>query len=336
MSVSAAENDSPPAVEQKMASLPKDRVTPDKPPFTYTGVDCFGPFDVRRGRGKAKRYGVIFTCLTLRAIHIEVANSLDTESFINALRRFIARRGRPEEMRSDNGGNFVKGERELREEIKNWNQTQIHDFLVQRNVKWTFNPPAGSHHGGVWERCIRTVRKVMRAVIKEQLLDDEGINTLMCEVEAIVNGRPLTKLSEDPRDLEPLTPNHLLLLRNGPKAPPGIFTKEDNCSSRRWRQVQYLADVFWRRWIREYLPSLQERQKWNKTRKNLKVNDIVLILDEKTPRCSWPLGRIMEVYTNRKDGLVRSVKVKTSTSLLIRPVDKIILLESEEASLNDK
>ena len=325
-----------PAVEQKMASLPKDRVTPDKPPFTYTGVDCFGPFDVRRGRGKAKRYGVIFTCLTLRAIHIEVANSLDTESFINALRRFIARRGRPEEMRSDNGGNFVKGERELREEIKNWNQTQIHDFLVQRNVKWTFNPPAGSHHGGVWERCIRTVRKVMRAVIKEQLLDDEGINTLMCEVEAIVNGRPLTKLSEDPRDLEPLTPNHLLLLRNGPKAPPGIFTKEDNCSSRRWRQVQYLADVFWRRWIREYLPSLQERQKWNKTRKNLKVNDIVLILDEKTPRCSWPLGRIMEVYTNRKDGLVRSVKVKTSTSLLIRPVDKIILLESEEASLNDK
>ena len=325
-----------PAVEQKMASLPKDRVTPEKPPFTFTGVDCFGPFEVRRGRARAKRYGVIFTCLTLRAIHIEVANSLDTESFINALRRFIARRGRPEEMRSDNGGNFVKGEKELRREIQDWNQTQIHDFLVQRNIKWTFNPPAGSHHGGVWERCIRTVRKVMRAITKEQLLDDEGINTLMCEVEAIVNGRPLTKLSDDPRDLEPLTPNHLLLLRNGPKVPPGIFSKEDNCSSRRWRQVQYLANVFWRRWIREYLPSLQERQKWNKTRKNLMINDIVLISDERTPRCSWPLGRVLEVHTNRRDGLVRSVKVKTSTSLLVRPVDKIILLETEEAPVNDK
>ncbi|XP_028402118.1 uncharacterized protein LOC114525108 [Dendronephthya gigantea] len=109
-------------------------------------------------------------------------------------------------MRSDNGGNFVKGEKELRQEIEKWNQNQIHDFLVQRSIKWTFIPPAGSHHGGVWERCIRTVGKVMRAITKEQLLDDEGLNTLMCEVEAIVNGRPLTKLSDDPNDLRPLTP----------------------------------------------------------------------------------------------------------------------------------
>ena len=145
--------------QQKMANLPEDRVTPSKPPFTYTGVDCFRPFEVRRGRTKVKRYGVIFTCLTLRAVHIEVAFSLDTESFINALRRFIARRGQPEEMRSDNGGNFVKGEKELREAVAEWNQSQIHSFLLQRSIKWTFNPPAGSHHGGAWERCIRTVRK---------------------------------------------------------------------------------------------------------------------------------------------------------------------------------
>jgi hypothetical protein len=325
-----------PAAKQKMASLPPDRTTPEKPPFSFTGVDCFGPFEVRRGRTRAKRYGVIFTCLTIRAIHIEVANSLDTESFINALRRFIARRGQPEVMRSDNGGNFVKGERELRQEINKWNQAQIHDFLLQQNIKWTFNPPAGSHHGGVWERCIRTVRKVMRAITKEQLLDDEGLNTLMCEVEAIVNGRPLTKLSDDPRDLEPLTPNHLLLLRSGPKLPPGMFSKEDCCNTRRWRQVQYLANVFWRRWIREYLQSLQERQKWIKTRRNLAVGDIVLILDEKTARCSWPLGRILEVHTNRRDDLVRSVKVKTSSSVYVRPVDKIIFLESEATPVNDK
>lgn len=319
-----------------MASLPADRTTPEEPPFSFTGVDCFGPFEVRRGRTRAKRYGVIFTCLTTRAIHIEVANSLDTESFVNALRRFIARRGQPKEMRSDNGGNFVKGEKELRQEINAWNQEQIHNFLVQRSTKWTFNPPAASHHGGVWERSIRTVRKVMKAITKEQLLDDEGLNTLMCEVEAIVNGRPLTKLSDDPRDLEPLTPNHLLLLRSGSKLPPGIFTKDDNCSTRRWRQVQYLANVFWRRWVREYLPSLQERQKWYKERRNLKVGDIVLILDEKTPRCSWPLGRILEVHTNRRDGLVRSAKVRTSSSVLVRPVDKIIFLESEATPENDK
>ena len=194
-----------PMAQQKMANLPEDRTTPSKPPFTYTGVDCFGPFEVRRGRTTVKRYGVLFICLSIRAIHLEVASSLDTVSFVNALRRFIARRGQPEEIRSDNGGNFVKGAKELRKAVNDWNQSQIHDFLLQRHIKWTFNPPTGSHHGGVWERCIRTTRKVINATMKEQVLDDEGINTLMCEVEAIVNGRPITKLADDPRDMEPLT-----------------------------------------------------------------------------------------------------------------------------------
>ena len=248
-----------PLGEQQMADLPTDRVTPEKPPFTFVGVDCFGPFVVRRGRSLVKRYGVLFTCLSVRAIHLEVAHSLDTDSFINAMRRFIARRGQPEEVRSDNGGNFVRGERELREAIEGWNQHKIGEFLLQQNVRWTFNPPGGSHHGGVWERCIRTVRKVMGALTKEQILDDEGLATLLCEVESIVNGRPVTKVSDDPRDMEALTPNHLLLLRAGPLAPPGLFSKDEIYSRRRWRQVQYLADIFWRRWIKEYLPSLQER-----------------------------------------------------------------------------
>ena len=111
---------------------------------------------------------------------------MDTESFINALRRFIARRRRPEEIRSDNGGNFVKGEKELREAVQQWNQGQIHGHLLQHDIKWIFHPPAASHHGGVWERCIRTVRKVIKALLKEQILDDESLNTLMCEVESII------------------------------------------------------------------------------------------------------------------------------------------------------
>ena len=272
-----------PAMQQKMSDLPEDRVVPCERPFTYVGVDCFGPIVVRRGRSNVKRYGVIFTCLSIRAIHVEVAHSLDTESFVNALRRFVSRRGTPVEIRSDNGGNFVKGEKELREAIEGWNQQKIHESLLQKNIKWIFNPPAGSHHGGVWERCIRTVRKVFNALIKEQTMDDEGLSTLMCEVESIVNGRPITKVSDDPKDLEALTPNHLLLPHPGPSIPPGKFSRNDNCSVRRWRQVQYLADLFWRRWLREYLPSLQQRQKWNELRRNVEVNDIVLVLDEKTP-----------------------------------------------------
>ena len=316
-----------PVAKQKMASLPQDRVTPTYPPFTFTGVDLFGPYEVRRGRSTVKRYGVLFTCMSIRAIHVEVANSLDTDSFINALRRFIARRGQPKEMRSDNGGNFVKGERELREATDEWNQSRIHDFLTQRGIKWRFNPPAGSHHGGVWERCIRTVRKVLRAIVREQSMDEESLHTLMCEVESIVNGRPITKVSDDPRDPEPLTPNHLLLLHAGPTVPPGIFSKHDSYGTRRWRQVQYLADVFWKRWIREYLPALQERPKWNAEQRNVAVNDVVLVMDNNAPR-SNSLARVIEVYTNRRDGLVRSVKLKTKTNELVRPVDKIVLLEA--------
>ena len=269
-----------------MASLPLDRVTPSQPLFTYVGVNCFGPFQVKRGRSSAKRYGVLFTCLTVRAVHIKAANSLDTDSFLNALRWFITRRGPPEEMCSDNSENFVRGEKELREAIKDWNQSRIHDHLLQFNTKWTFNPPASSHHGGAWERCIRSVRKVLRALVKEQQLNDEGLSTLMCEAKTIVNGRPITKLSDDPRDLEPLTPNHILLLSTGPTTPPENFHKNDNYSKKRGRQVQYLADVFWRRWTREYLPSLQERHNWNKEHRNVAVDNIVLVLDESTPHSS--------------------------------------------------
>ena len=122
-------------MQQKMARLPQDRVMPSKPPFMYVGVNLFGPFTVRRGRTTAKRYGALFTCLTIRAVHIEIVHSMDTESFINALRRFIARRGRPEEIRSNNGGNFVKGKKELRKALQEWNQNQIHEFLLQQESK---------------------------------------------------------------------------------------------------------------------------------------------------------------------------------------------------------
>lgn len=161
-----------------MASLPADRVIPFEPPLSYVSVECFGPLEVQRGRGTVKRYGVLFTCMTARAIHMEIAHFLDTDPFLNALRRFIAKRGEPKQIRSDNGGHFVKGEKDLREAIRQWNQEKIHAFLLQKSIKWIFKPPAGSHGGGVWERCIRTVRKVMKALLNEQRLD-EGLVTLV-------------------------------------------------------------------------------------------------------------------------------------------------------------
>ncbi|XP_070570536.1 uncharacterized protein [Ptychodera flava] len=317
--------------EQKMSDLPKDRITPEEPPFTRTGVDYFGPLEVKRGRVTEKRYGAIFTCMATRAVHLEVACSLDTDSCINAIRRFIARRGQVRSIRSDNGTNFVAADKELKESIRRWNQEKIAEMLHQQDIKWEFNPPAGSHFGGVWERHIRTIRKIIFSLLKEQPLrmSDEALRTLFCEVEAIINSRPITRLSEDLNDLEALTPNHLLMLKPKQALPPGLFQKNDNYVRRRWRQVQYLADIFWKRWMKEYLPLLQERQKWLEIRRNLNVGDVVLIVDNTAPRNSWSMGRITEVMKDKK-GLVRFAEVKTRTTTLRRPVDKLcVLLEAD-------
>ena len=150
-----------PAGEQKMADLPRSRVTPDQPPFTCVGIDCFGPFLVRQKRSLVKRCGAIFTCLALRAVQLEISHTLDTDSFILALRRFIARRGQVKEIRSNNGTNFTGAEKELRVMISSWNQAKIHDTLLQKGIKWVFNLPAASHHGGVWERLIRSLARFL-------------------------------------------------------------------------------------------------------------------------------------------------------------------------------
>ncbi|KAK7896434.1 hypothetical protein WMY93_021759 [Mugilogobius chulae] len=311
--------------QQKMSDLPKERVLPDKAPFTNVGVDYFGPLEVKRGRTVQKRYGVIFTCLSSRAIHLEVAHSLDTDSCINAVRRFICRRGPVTTIRSDNGTNFVGAKKELKQALEAFNQSKIEKTFSQEGIMWNFNTPAASHQGGVWERLIRSVRSVLTSVVGQQTLDDEGLLTVFCEVEAILNDRPLTKVSDDPNDLEALTPNHILLLKGKPVLPPGLFEKSDIYIKRRWRQVQYIAELFWKRWTSEYLLVMQQRQKWTKAKRNLSPGDIVIIADATAPRGSWMMGRVLSTTSDSK-GLVRSVRVQTKTSILERPVTKLCLL----------
>nr|XP_054770423.1 uncharacterized protein LOC129278240 [Lytechinus pictus] len=312
-------------MNQRMADLPENRLLPDEPPFSKVGIDYFGPFEVKRGRRREKRYGVMFTCLTVRAIHLEVAHSLDTDSCISAIRRFIARRGNVKEILSDNGTNLVGAERELKREIDGWNTAKISADLLQRNVKWTFNPPTASHFGGVWERQIGTVRKLVLSIAKQQVLSDESLLTLFCEIEGIVNNRPLTRVSDDVDDIEALTPNHLLLLNRKPHLPPTLTDKSDVYSKRRWRQVQYLADVFWRRWSREYLPQLQEREKWVSSHRNLQVGDLVLVADGNTPRNLWLLGRALKTFPDKK-GFIRSAEIKTKNGMIVRPISKLCLI----------
>ncbi|XP_060577620.1 uncharacterized protein LOC132734785 [Ruditapes philippinarum] len=288
-----------PLLYQQMAPLLEQQITPDKPPFSFVGIDYIGPLNVKQGRSIVK----------------------------SAFQRFANRRGKPENVYSDNGTNLVGGEREMRTSIREWNLVNISRYMTQREIEWSFNPPYASHRGGAWERLIRSARAILKALSTEQLLNDEKLITLMTEAEKIMNDRPITQVSNDPRDLPSLTPNMLLLMKENSSVPPGVFRKEDQYAKRWWRQVQYMADVFWRRWTREYLPSLQCRQKWQKSTRDVVEGDLVLVADENMPRGQWPLGKVMKVIKSR-DGHVRSCVVRARGSELVKPVTKLCLLEA--------
>ena len=179
--------------------------------------------------------------------------------------------------------------------------------------------------GGVWERLIRSVKDLLRQLVQDRLLTDEELLSFMCEVERIMNDRPLTRMGDDPRDETPLTPSHLLLLRGNSCRP----TTEANHVRRRWQVIQDIANKFFEQFVSEYLPELQIRHKWCDVKESLQVNDVVLVVDEDTPRGQWPLGIVEEVERS-SDGLVRAAKVRCKNTLKRRPVNKLVFLEHHQ------
>ena len=187
-------------------------------------------------------------------------------------------------------------------------------FVRRGKSSGHFNPPDASHMGGVWERMIQTAKRVLKALLKEQIVTDEVLSTVMAEVVTIVNSRPLTRNSDSVSDDEPISPNHLLHLRPTPSLPPGVFVKGDLYCKRAWRQAQYLTGVFWRRWSNEYLPTLMERRKWRMPKENIKAGDLVLLADKNYPRGEWPIARVVEAVVS-SDGFVRAVRVRTASTV---------------------
>ena len=298
---------------QKMADLPPCRVDDSHPPFYHTGIDYFGPFEVRDRRSNVKRYGVIFTCMSSRAVHIEVACTLDGDSCINAIRRFIARRGPVRFMYSDNGTNFVAANREL--------------TASKMGFEWKFIPPTASHMGGTWERMVGTVKKVLMGILSEHgsRLDAESLSTYLCEVENIVNSRPITTVSSDSTDAEPLTPNHILTGKGYVVTVDPSSFQGDVYMRKRWRRVQQLASDFWSRWRKEFIPTLQMRTKWTKKSMNLSQGDVVLLQEDNVSRSDWPLGIVVDTETD-SHGLVRTVQLRSKGKLLRRPIHNCVLL----------
>ncbi|CAC5355807.1 unnamed protein product [Mytilus coruscus] len=203
-----------------MASVIEDQKPPDKPSFSFVGTDYSGPLNVKIGRLGAKRYVCLFTCPTTRPVHIEVTHGLTTDSCISTFQRFTSRRGIPEKLYSDNGTNLVSGEPEPWKSVNQWNKINISNYMSLKEICWTFNPPTASYRGGVQQKIIRTTRKILKALVSEQLL------TLMAETERIIFDRPISPFSNDVRDLQVLTLNTLILIKSNTSIPQGVFDEE--------------------------------------------------------------------------------------------------------------
>ncbi|KFD54671.1 hypothetical protein M513_04371 [Trichuris suis] len=198
-----------------------------------------------------------------------------------------------------------------------------------------FLPPAAPHFGGAWERLVRSAKVALRKILNGRAVTDEVLFTVVVEVESLMNSRPLTHVSLDPRDPEPLTPNHFLLGRADPHIPPDITTEVEISSRRKWRCAQAMVEAFWKRWLREYVPSLIERRKWLRPTRNLNVGDLVLVVDHQSPRGHWPLGTIIECKPGA-DGIVRVAKVSTRHGTYLRPVVKLSLLETHKTDVSEQ
>ena len=318
---------------QRMAPLPKSRLLSTLRAFERVGTDFGGPYLTKQGRGKvrAKRYLCLFTCLTTRAVHLEMAYALDTDSFINAFVRMTSRRGTPNYVISDNGTNYIGAERELRGLIEGLDQDRIvRETTKFHQIDWKFNPPSAPHFGGVFEAMIKSAKKAIKAILGDSEITDEELSTAICGAERLLNSRPITHVSSDPNDLTPLTPSHFLVGEmGGPFAPEALDQEEAYNPRKRWHRVQQLLSQFWKRWRKEFLPSLNIRKKWFHPKHNLKEGDVVLIADPDASRGEWPLGRVIEIYPG-SDGLVRVVKVKSKGKEYLRPVHRLCPLEYVE------
>lgn len=314
----------------EMAELPRSRMAARMRPFTFVGVDYFGPMTVKHGRRVEKKWGAIFTCLTTRAVHLELAPALSTDAFILVLRAFIGRRGMPTEIYSDNGTNFRGAEAELRKILQNISKEAQSRFA---SISWKFNPPAAPHMGGAWERLVRSVKNALNYALPERNPSEDLLRCCLIEIENMINSRPLTYVETERDRLEALTPNHFLLGSSSGTKPFGNFTDEVHVLRAEWKRQQAITRDFWTRWITEYLPSISQRTRWYEKTLPLQVGDVVAVVQTEIPY-TWKLGRIETIKKN-SDGSVRQADVRTASEIIRRPASKLAVLVKDQRELSD-
>ena len=319
------------AEEQRMAPLPVERVSFNAP-FEVTGIDVMGHFNViMNGRAPQKVWVVIFSCFSTRAVHTEILQKMDASSFINALSRFTARRPGLRKLVSDNGTNFAGACSILRKELEALRDSTT-EALAFRRLEWTFIPPHTPHYGGVWERVVGLFKRMISTLGKGDSMRFDVFNTVVIEMEATLNRRPMCALSHSPDDVEALTPAHILypatFAHSSATIIPQNNVSDADALRSTWKRAQARISACRKLFFREYVTILHQRQKWQRSKASLKVDDIVILVDESIPRDNWKIARVTHVESS--DGLVRRVKVKRSDGRIsTHDRTKIVKLEIE-------
>lgn len=318
-------------LSQQMGQLPTVRVQANRP-FHNVGIDFAGYFEIKtsikRNAAFTKCYIALFICMATKAIHLELVNDLSTNAFLSALRRFTARRGIPQQIFSDRGTNFIGANNELPRLLQdscNPSTREVLLNLTNHSIQWNFNPARSPHFGGLWEAGVRSTKYHLKRILQGTKLNYENFNTLLCQIEACLNSRPLCPLSDEIETLDVLTPGHFLI-GQALNTIPGPSLMEINLNHlNQYQYLQRLLQEFWKTWSKEYLHRLQTRPKWVQKRPNIEPDQIVIIQEDNLPPAQWLLGRVTKVFPGR-DGLVRVAEVRCRNSTVRRPIHKLCLL----------
>jgi hypothetical protein len=322
--------------EQLMGQLPAERITP-KRPFSSIGVDFGGPIITLKSSGRGaktqKSYICLFVCFTTRAVHIEAVSDLSTDAFLAALRRFCARRGCPAHIFSDQGKNFIGADNAMKRNFAQFiSEYPVVNYLDGNQIKWHFIPQNSPHMGGIWEAGIKSAKAHLKRVMGNSTLTFEEFSTLLAQIEACLNSRPITPLSSDPDDLDVLTPGHFIIGEPLVSIPEPSTLNTTPAPLLRWCTIQQKFQYFWKRWSTEYINNLQLRVKWRESSANLQPDDLVLIKDDNLPPLKWSMGRVIDIHPG-SDQLVRAVTLKTHSGIIQRTIHKLCKLPIDEGRI---
>lgn len=321
----------PKVLDQLMANLPSERVSP-APPFVKVGVDYCGPFFVANSNRRAaprKYFLAVFVCLVTKAVHLELVGDLTSAAFIAAFKRFVARRGKPVLVMCDNALNFVGARRELSELHRLFRNQQFQESVAESaeedEIEFRFIPARSPNFGGLWEAAVKSFKGHFKRTVGSKILPHDAMHTAIVQIEAILNSRPLTPVSSDPMDFEALTPGHFLIQRPLTAVPEPDLSHLPKNRLSLWQEMQDFVQHMWKVWSRQYLSDLNNRTKWTRRRNNISVGTMVVVREDNLPPLKWKLGRIVQVHAGT-DGNIRVVTVKTQDGLFRRAISKICVL----------